>query len=208
MRALGAEVRVVGEDFEATARASSAFASLSGAREVHPGRDRDLILGAATLFLEMFEQAGEPLDVLFVPVGVGSCLAGAVLAKRACGLPARLVGVQAAAAPAMALAIQGSNQTAYPPTPTIADGLAVGAPVTETLELLRGNVQEMVLVSEKELLKAMQLYASTLHQLAEGAGAAALAGAVRLRESLKGQRVGLVLSGGNVDMHTLRQIFQ
>ena len=208
MRAFGAEVKVAGFDFDETVKASADFAMRCGARDVHPGRERALVLGAATLFLEMFEQAEQALEALFVPVGVGSCLAGAVLATRALGVSVHLVGVQASAAPAMAHAIQRGGVRSYSVKPTLADGLAVGEPIPQTLALLRGHVDDMVLVEERELREAMRLYATTLNQLAEGAGAASLAGALQRRADLRGRRVGLVLSGGNIDTSTLKELLQ
>ncbi len=202
MRAYGAEVVVVGEDFDAATRAAELHARTSGAHYVHPGREPALITGVATLTSEILDQSGGRLDYLFVPVGVGSCIAGAALAL-ADHPEVTLVGVQAAAAPAMYHAFTGDGARVYPVDPTIADGLAVGTPEPLTMSLIRRRVDEMVLVDEDDLLAAVRLYAESLHQMAEGAGAAALAGALRLGDRLKGKRVAVVLTGGNVDLRLL-----
>jgi threonine dehydratase len=203
MRALGAEVRVAGIDFDAAWDAAEACAEHSGARLVHPSREPNLIAGYATVALELLEQSTEPLDFVFVPVGGGSLAAGMAIAIRALSPHTRLVGVQAASAPAFARAYLTGEIVEVPLAPTIADGLATRVPAAEPVRILREMMDDMVLVSEAELHAAIRCYAETVHQLAEGAGAAALAGAIKLRARIAGARVGLVLSGGNISHDVL-----
>lgn len=203
MRALGAEVLESGRDFDSAWRAAQEHASRSGALAIHPSREPALIAGYATVALEMLEQAMQPFDTVFVPVGGGSLAAGMALVFKALSPHTRLIGVQAANAPAVFRAFHTGELREAPITETIADGLAVRVPSPDTVALLRETLDDMVEVSEAELHTAIRCYADTLHQLAEGAGAAALAGAARLRRRIAGQRVGLILSGGNITTSTL-----
>lgn len=203
MRALGADVRVTGSDFDAAWLAAERHARERGARVVHPSREPDLIAGYATVALEMLEQSTEPLDFIFIPVGGGSLAAGMSLALRALSPHTRIVGVQAMSAPALARAYLTGDLVEVPVAPTIADGLATRVPTAEPVRVLREMMDDMVLVSEAELHAAIRCYAETIHQLAEGAGAAALAGATKLSARIAGARVGLVLSGGNIAHDTL-----
>jgi threonine dehydratase len=203
MRALGADVRVTGHDFDAAWVAAERYGAESGARAVHPSREPDLVAGYATVALEMLEQSTEPLDFIFIPVGGGSLAAGMALAIRALSPHTRIVGVQAMSAPALARAYLTGDLVEVPVAPTIADGLATRVPAAEPVRVLREMMDDMVLVSEAELHAAIRCYAETVHQLAEGAGAAALAGAIKLSARIAGARVGLVLSGGNIAHDTL-----
>lgn len=203
MAALGAEVVVAGHDFDSAWSAAEEFARRSGARAVHPSREPALIAGYATVAIEMIEQALQPLDTVFVPVGGGSLAAGMGLVFKALSPHTRLIGVQAASAPALCRAFHSGELAEYPVSETIADGLASRVPSADTVAILRETLDDIVEVGEAELHAAIRCYADTLHQLAEGAGAAALAGASRLRRRVAGQRVGLVLSGGNITSSTL-----
>lgn len=204
--ALGASVHVAGHDFDAAWEAAEAHAEASGAIAVHPSREPRLIAGYATVALEMLDQAVQPLDTVFVPVGGGSLAAGMGLAFKALSPHTRLIGVQAAAAPALARAWRSGVLESVPIGATIADGLAARVPSPDTLAILREVLDDVVEVSETELVSAIRCYAETVHQLAEGAGAAALAGALQLHRRIKGQRIGLVLSGGNITAGLLLRI--
>jgi threonine dehydratase len=203
MSALGAEVIEAGKDFDAAWDAAEAHASRSNAVAIHPSREPALIAGYATVALEMIDQAMQPLDTVFVPVAGGSLAAGMALVFKALSPHTRLIGVQAANAPAVCRAFHSGEMREVAVTETIADGLAVRVPSPDTVAVLRETLDDMVEVSEAELHSAIRCYADTLHQLAEGAGAAALAGATRVRRRIAGQRVGLVLSGGNITSGTL-----
>jgi len=206
MEALGAEVVVAGRDFDEAQELATLHAHDTGARLVHPGTEPALIAGVGTLALEMLEQVPSDLDAVVLPVGVGSCIAGCALAIKAISPGTRVIGVQAANAPAMYHAWRTGRLEPTLDACTIADGLAVRVPVPMTLAIMRDLVDEMVLVTEDEIRAAIRVYAETLHQLAEGAGASALAGAIKLRRKLVGRRVGILLSGGNIDASTLRHV--
>jgi threonine dehydratase len=196
--ALGARVMISGHDFDAAWQAAQDFAAGSGAIAVHPSREPRLIAGYATVALEMLDQASQPLDTVLVPVGGGSLAAGMGLVFKALSPHTRVIGVQSAAAPALARAWRTGEMKEFPVGETIADGLATRVPSPDTVEILREVLDDVVEVSEAEIAGSIRCLAETLHQLAEGAGAAALAGALHLHRRLAGQRVGVVLSGGNI----------
>ena len=204
--ALGARVSIAGNDFDAAWLAAQAFAASTGAIAVHPSREPRLIAGYATVALEMLDQASQPLDTVFVPVGGGSLAAGMGLVFKALSPHTRIIGVQSAAAPALARAWRTGEMNEYPVGETIADGLATRVPSPDTVEILREVLDDVIEVSEAEIVGAIRCLAETLHQLAEGAGAAALAGAMHLHRRLTRQRVGIVLSGGNITSAQLLRI--
>jgi threonine dehydratase len=206
MRALGADVRIHGHDFDAAWAAAQGWADRAGGVLVHPGGEPRLVCGVATLALELVEQASEPLDWLFVPVGAGSCMIGAGVVFRALSPRTRLVGVVPASAPASYHVFHEGSSQACPVQPTLADGLAVRRPADLAAAHMRQLVDDVVMVSEEGLAEAIRAYLATVHQLAEGAGAAALAGAIRCRERIRGARVGVILSGANIDGATLGRV--
>jgi threonine dehydratase len=203
MTALGAQVHVSGHDFDSAWSAAEKHAERSGALPVHPSREPALIAGYGTVATEMLEQARQPFDAVFVPVGGGSLAAGMGLVLKALSPHTRLIGVQASSAPALCRAFHTGELREFPVAETIADGLASRVPSPDTVAILRDTLDDMVEVGEAEIHAAIRCYADTLHQLAEGAGAAALAGALRFRRRIAGQRVGLVLSGGNITSSVL-----
>ena len=204
--ALGASVTIAGHDFDAAWEAALEYAGRTGAIAVHPSREPQLTAGYATVALEMLDQASQPLDTVFVPVGGGSLAAGMGLVFKALSPHTRIIGVQSAAAPALARAWHTGEVREVPVGETIADGLATRVPSPDTLDILREVLDDVIEVSEAEIAGAIRTLAETLHQLAEGAGAAALAGAVHLRRRLTRQRVGVVLSGGNITSSQLLKI--
>ncbi|MBT8136716.1 MAG: threonine dehydratase [Gammaproteobacteria bacterium] len=203
MAALGADVVVAGHDFDAAWAASERFARDTGARSVHPAREQALVAGVGTLALEMIEQAQQPFDVVFVPVGGGSIAAACAVVFKALSPTTRVIGVQAENAPAQYHAWHSGEHHPFAVTETVADGLAVRVPVESTMDVMRELLDDMLLVSEDEIYAAIRCYAATVHQMAEGAGAVPLAGAMQLRTELAGHHVGLVLTGGNIESHTL-----
>lgn len=198
MRALAARVVVAGADFDEAWDAARVHAARTGERLVDPGNEPELLGGVATMALEMLSQ-GPPLDAVFVPAGLGTCLAATAGIFKALSPGTRVIGVQASGAPAFTRAWRSGRPCTTRTAATVADGLACRRPPERTLALARQSVDAMVLVAEREILRAMRWYLETAHHLAEGAGAAALAGAVRMRRELAGRRIGIVLSGGNVD---------
>jgi threonine dehydratase len=203
MSALGAHVVEAGHDFDAAMIAAEEYAVRTGSRLVHAARDLDLVAGAGTIGLEMLEQAEGRLDAVFVPVGGGSLAAGMSVVLKALSPATRIIGVAAENAPAMHHAWHTGEHRPFAAIDTLADGLAVRVPVEETLAIMRSLLDGMVLVSEREIQDAIRAYAETVHQMAEGAAAAALAAVMRHSESFLGQRVGVVLTGGNIDAATL-----
>jgi len=203
IEALGAELIEAGHDFDAAMIAAEKHAARTGAVLVHQGREPAMIAGAGTVALEMLEQAESGLDAVFIPVGAGSIAAGMAVAIKALSPATRVIGVCAENAPAMHHAWHTGEHHAFAATETMADGLAVRVPVDVTLDIMRAQLDGMVLVSEREIQDAIRAYAETVHQLAEGAAAAALAAVLRHGESFAGQRVGVVLTGGNIDTATL-----
>jgi threonine dehydratase len=204
--ALGARVTIVGNDFDAAWQAAKEYAERTGAIAVHPSCEPRLVAGYATIALEMLDQASQPFDTLFVPVGGGSLAAGMGLVFKALSPHTRVIGVQSAAAPALARAWRTGELKEFVARDTIADGLAARVPSPRAVETLRSVVDDLIEVSEAEIAGAIRCFAETLHQLAEGAGAAALAGALHLHRQLGGQRVGVVLSGGNITSAQLLKI--
>ena len=207
VKALGGEIVVKGHDFDAAWDASVRYAWDHGAVSVHPAKRVELVAGQATVALEMIEQAGDPLDYVFVPVGGGSLAAGTTTIFKALSPSTKVIAVQAENAPAFHHAWHSKKYTPMVAAKTIADGLATRVPVRYTLDMMR-DLDDFMLVSEEEICAAIRCYAQTIHQLAEGAGAATLAAAMKMKDSLAGKRVGMVLTGGNIDNAALMQALQ
>ena len=204
-RAYGAEVVLKGRDFDEARRFAEATADREGLRYVHSADEPLLIAGVATASLELFEAAPD-LDVIFVPVGGGSGVIGAAVVARAVNPKARVIGVQAEGAPAIYLSWKAGKRIVTDEVSTFAEGLATREPFDLPLQLLPGLVDEIMLVSDAELEAAIRLLIETTGQLAEGARAAAVAGALSRRGEIGGKSVGLILSGGNLGIETLRRI--
>lgn len=206
MRATGAQLVEQGHDFDAAWDAAARHAREHQRLCVHPARHQAIVAGQGTVALEMIRQVSRPFSTIIVPVGGGSLAAGTALVARKLSPTTRIIAVQAENAPAFHHAWHSGENRAFTAAPTIADGLATRVPVSYTMSLLRALVDDFITVSEAEIEAAIRLYLETVHQLAEGGGAAALAGACKLAEELRGQRVGVVLTGGNIDTATLRQV--
>ena len=204
MRALGATLVEHGDDFQAAREEAARFAA---AQRLHFVRafDMDLVRGVATYWMELFA-AAPPLDVIYVPIGQGSGISAAIAARQALGLATRIVGVVSAQAPCQALSFRAGRVIEAPVTTQLADGLACRLPDAEALELMLRHVDEVLEVGDDELAAAMRLLFAATHNVAEGAGAAALAGALRQRDRLRGRRVGLPLTGGNVDSDVFARV--
>jgi len=197
MRALGAELVEHGDDFQAAREEAMRIADESGLVAV-PAFHRDLARGVATYALELFATRPD-LDVLYVPIGQGSGICGCIAARDALGLKTEIVGVQASGAPCYALSFAAGRAIATDASLTFADGLATRIPDEEALAVIRRGAARVVLVDDDEIAAAIRAYWTDTHNLAEGAGAAPLAAALKERDRLAGKTVGLVLSGGNID---------
>jgi threonine dehydratase len=203
MRALGAELIEFGRDFQAAREEAMRLAESRGLHMV-PSFHRDLVLGVGTYALELLTERCD-LDVLYVPVGQGSGICGCISARDALGLKTEIVGVQSSEAPAYALSFAAGHVVPTNSADTLADGMATRVPDQEALEVILKGAARITLVSDDEVAAAVRAYWTDTHNLAEGAGAAALAAAVKERSRLKGRKVGLVLSGGNIDFDLFRR---
>jgi threonine dehydratase len=203
MRALGAELVEYGGDFQ---EAYEHSAQLAQAEKLHLVRSFDgtLIAGVASYALELFAAVAD-LDAVYVPVGMGSGICGMVAARNALGLGTEIVGVVAAQAPAYARSFAAGRPVAADVEPTIADGMACRVPDPEAIEIILGGVSRIATVEEAEIRNAMRHLFSDTHNVAEGAGAAALAALLQERDRMRGRRVAVILSGGNVDTEVFAQ---
>ncbi|HXG02926.1 MAG TPA: threonine ammonia-lyase [Candidatus Binatia bacterium] len=206
-RRRGAEVILHGGDFDAACARAHELAEARGLVLVHPFDDPRVIAGQGTLGLELLDQRPD-LDAVIVAVGGGGLAAGLGLAIKARRPSARVIGVEAAALPAMLGALETGRPEPLPPAPTIADGIAVRRVGDLTLPLVRRWVDEIVTVSEEELANAILLLLEIEKTVAEGAGAAPLAALLNRPLGLRGARVILVLSGGNIDVTMLSRIIE
>jgi len=205
IRGFGAELVEAGNDYDESVATAEELTRSRGLTIVHSTNDRDVLAGAGTLSLEIVQAAPE-LDAMVVAVGGGSQAVGALTVARALAPKLRVYGVQAAGAAAMHDAVKSGQPRTYDRADTFADGIATRAPYAMTYPALREGLAGFVTVSDGEIAAAMRTLLSTTHQLVEGAGAAGLAGLVKLRDELAGRRVAIVLSGGNVDLPTLRRV--
>ena len=196
MRAQGAELIEFGDDYQEAKEQARHLAEEHGWHFVPPYH-RDIVKGVATYWLEFFSAA--ELDVVYVPIGQGSGICSCVAVRNGLNRKTKIVGVVAEGAPAYALSFAAARKIAAPVTTLLADGMACRVPDDESLEVILENVDHVVQVSEDEIRHAMKIYFSDTHNGAEGAGAAGLAAALEEKQQLAGKRVGLVLSGGNVD---------
>jgi threonine dehydratase len=205
MRALGAELIEHGRDFDEARAHCEAIREREGLRYVHSANEPDLIAGVGTYGLEIFEELPEP-DVILVPVGLGSGICGTALVAAALRPATRIIGVQSELAPAVTLSWREGRPIETDTPGTFAEGMATRMPADMTLAIMRRYVQDMVLVADDALREAIRLLLRVTHNLAEGAGAASTAAALRLREQLAGKTVVGVLSGGNLDLRELARI--
>ena len=204
MRALGADVRPLGKDFDAAHDAARDFAAETGARLVEDGRDAEIAEGAGTIGLELLRWP-EPFDSIVVPLGDGALLAGIARWVKAHQPIVRVVGVCAAGAPAMEVSLRTGRRVTFPRADTIADGIAVRSPFPEAIEDLAGVVDEVLLVDDDALVDAIRRAHRDLGVVLEPAGAAGLAAILAHGERFAGRLVATVLTGGNATSEQLRE---
>ena len=197
MRAFGAELIEAGHDFDAAKDAAMRLAGERGLTMV-PSFHHDLVAGVASYALELM-RAAPPLDTIYVPIGLGSGICGVITVRDALGLSTKVVGVVSTEAPAYALSFAAKKVVATNSANTMADGMAVRGPDPEALDIILKGADRIVQVSDTEVTAAMRSYYEDTHQLTEGAGAASLAALMQERDRMKGRRIGLILSGGNID---------
>ena len=205
MRGYGATVVETGRDFDEAREQCERDAAVHGYRYVHPANEPMLLAGVATYALEIFE-AVPRVDVVFVPIGGGSGACGLVTVRSALGAPARIIGVQAAGADAFTRAWRTGVREPGERADTFAEGIATRVTFDMTFDVLKGGLDDVVTLREDELADGVRMALRTTHNLAEGAGAAALAAAFKLRRELDDLSVVCVMSGGNLDSNTLARI--
>jgi len=199
MQQLGAEVRLHGRDFDEARQQCERAAEAEGFRYVHSANEPALIAGVGTIGLEIFEDLSG-VDVIIVPAGGGSCASGNCLVANELNPNVKVIAVQSEAAPAMWHAWRNRTLEPYPTMATEHEGLATRVPFELTNKILWELLSDFVLVSDAEINHAIKLLARHAKQVAEGAGAASLAAAIKLSDSLHGKKVVGVVSGGNIPL--------
>lgn len=204
MRAQGAQLIEHGEDFQSSLEHAR---QLSAELNYHlvPPFHRDIVLGIATYWLELFT-AVPGIDVAYVPIGMGSGICSAAAVRNALGLKTKLIGVVSDQAPTYALSLEQRKIVEAPATTKLADGLACRLGNDEALAIMLENVDHIVRVTDDEVAAAMRAMFTDTHNVVEGAGAAALAAATKELSTLKGKRVALIATGGNVDQNVFANV--
>ena len=205
MRAYGAVLEEGGKDFDEARERCEQRAQETGARYVHSANEPMLIAGVGTYALEVFEELPNA-DVVFVPLGGGSGACGLITVRNALGARARIVGVGAVNADAVYRSWKGPDRVTGASADTFAEGIATRVTFDLTFSIYKEHLDDFVQLTEEELAGGVRLALKTTHNLAEGAGAASIAAAYKLRDSLAGQRVVCVMSGGNLDGAKLKWI--
>lgn len=205
MRELGAEVRLHGRDFDEARIEVERVAQQEGYRYVHSANESKLIAGVGTMGLEIFDILPQ-VDVIVVPVGAGSGACGNALVARQLKPEVEVIGVQSAAAPACWTAWKERRLDVEAETQTRQEGLATRMPFEMTLRLMWDLLDDFILVADEEIDAAVRLLARHAHIVAEGAGAAALAGAMKLRQRLQGKNVVGIVSGGNIPLQDYAEL--
>jgi threonine dehydratase len=204
MVAFGAHLVEHGHDFQAAYEHTMALAERENLHPV-PSFHPLLVRGVASYGLELF-RAVPDLDVVYVPIGLGSGISGVIAAREALGCKAEIVGVVAANAAAYALSFAAGKPVATNSADTFAGGLAVRVPDAAALDIIRRHAARIVTVTEAEMREAIRILFSDTHNTAEGAGAAPFAAALQERAWLKGKKVAVVQSGGNIDRAVFAEI--
>ncbi len=206
MRAQGANLIEFGHDYQEAKEQAQRLAAERGWHFV-PSYHRDIVKGVATYWMEFFS-AVQDADVVYVPIGQGSGICSCVAVRNGLNLKTKIVGVVAAGAPAYALSFEAGRKIAAPVTTLLGDGMACRVPDEASLAVVLQNVERVIQVTEEEIANAMRILFTDTHNVAEGAGAASLAAALKEKSILHGKRVGLVLSGGNVDREVFVRVLQ
>ena len=203
MAALGARLIEHGEDFDDAKAHADALAAEQGLTFV-PSFDKRLVCGVAGYGAELFE-AHDDLDAVYVPIGLGSGICGTIAARDLLGAKAEIIGVQAEGAPAYARSFASGHPVSTNTCHTFADGIATRIPDPGAVAIINAGAARIVTVSDDEIAAAMRHYWTDTHNLAEGAGAAPLAAAIKEQEVNRGRKIGIVLSGGNIDLELFQE---
>lgn len=204
MRAFGADLIEFGTDFE-SAKDEAFRVAASESLNIVPPFHPELVRGVATYAFELFGAAPD-LDTVYVPIGCGSGICGTILARDALGLKTKVVGVVSQHAQCAKLSAEAGRLVETNSARTFADGMAVRVPIQEALDIYGKGADRVVAVSETEIADAIRVYYSDIHNLAEGAGAAPLAALMQEAAAMKGKKVGVILSGGNIDVDWFQTI--
>ena len=202
--AQGAELVEHGQDFQESLEFARTLAEERGFTMVDSFHER-LVMGTATYALEFFQSA-PALDRVYVPIGLGSSICGVSAARIVLGLTTEIIGVVASGSPSYSLSYSQRKVVEAPSRTAIADGLACRTPNSNAMEIIWQNVARIVEVSDAEIAGAMRAAFQDTHNVAEGAAAAALAGAMQEQEANRGKRIGVVLTGGNVDADVFARV--
>ena len=205
MLALGVELVEHGRDFDEARERVEQLTAERGLRYIHSANEPLLLAGVGTYGLEIFEDLPDA-DVILVPIGGGSGACGCCIARTGVGSRATVIGLQAANADAFARSWRTGERVVGESALTFAEGMATRVTFDLTYTYLRQQLDDLVTLTEDELMDGIRLALRGTHNLAEGAGAASLAAAVKLREQLAGKKVVCVMSGGNIDQATLRRV--
>jgi threonine dehydratase len=205
MNRMGAEIFAVGQDFDDCLEQAEAYAAKHDMYFIHSANEPDLIAGVGTYTLELMEF--EPrLDAIFTPVGGGSGLCGATIVGKGINPNIRIYGVQSSGAPAVHDSWKARKMVSTDRADTFAEGIATRNPYALPADILWDVVDDIVLVSDQEIKRAMLTYLERTRLLAEGAGASPLAAAYARRDEIQGQTIGLILSGGNLTLDVLQSV--
>lgn len=204
MRAFGATVVEFGRDFDEALAECHRVAHEQNLHFISPF-NRDQVKGVATYALELFRTVGG-LDTVYVPIGMGSGICGLITTRDLLGLKTEIVGVVACNAPAMALSFAAGKPIPTNSALTFADGMATRDPQDEALTIIKRGAARVLQLSEDDIAEAVRSYFQDTHNVAEGAGAAPLAGLMQERARMTGKRVAVILSGGNIDASVYRRI--
>jgi len=205
MRSLGAELIEHGRDYDDARVHCESICRAQDLRYVHSANEPDLITGVGTYALEIFDELPDP-DVILVPVGLGSGICGTAIVAAQRRPQTQVIGVQSELAPAVTQSWREGRMVETGPPQTFAEGMATRVPASLTLDIMRRHAHDMVLVGDDALRETIRLLLRVTHNLAEGAGAAATAAAMQMRERLAGKTVVGILSGGNLDLRELARI--
>ncbi|MBV8216797.1 MAG: threonine dehydratase [Verrucomicrobia bacterium] len=197
MQALGAELVVQGSDFQDALEYAQELAEKEKLHFV-PSFAEPLVRGVASYALELFDSVSG-LDAVYVPIGMGSGACGVVAARNALGLSTEVIGVCATGAPAFALSFEAKRQITTDVVNTMADGVSCRVPDQLALEVILSGIARIVTVTDEEICAAIRYFFADTHNVAEGAAAAPLAALLQERTRMRGRRVALILSGGNID---------
>ena len=206
-RCYGANVEFHGKDYDEARCWVEDEAKRKRYRYIHSANEPLLIAGVGTLYLEIMKEIPD-VDAILVPIGGGSGAAAACIVAKAINPKVKVIGVQAEKAPAVYLSWKNKRLMETESADTFAEGLATRVAFKLTFDILSNMIDDIVLVSEEEIKKAILTLLETTHQLAEGAGAASTAAAFKMREQLQGKKVALPLTGGNLTMKNLSNIFK